>query len=75
MTATFDPRNGPRHLSSQAFLTLGALRIAYVRPVEVEGRQAYAVHAADGATLAVVGSRDIAFITARQCDLEPVSVH
>ncbi len=75
MNAMFDPRNGPRHLSSQAFLTLGALQIAYVRPVEVDGQPAYAVHAADGTTLAVVGNRDIAFITARQCDLEPVSVH
>ncbi len=75
MNATFDPRNGPRQMSSQAFLTLGAMQIAYIKPVEVEGQAAYAVHAADGTTLAVVADRDVAFTAARQHDLDPVSVH
>ena len=35
----------------------------------------YAVHAADGERLALVGDRDSAFIAARQHEMEPVSVH
>jgi hypothetical protein len=35
----------------------------------------YAVHAADGTRMAVLDSRDMAFITARQNEMEPVSVH
>ncbi len=35
----------------------------------------YAVHAADGARLAVLNDREAAFSAARQHDLKPVSVH
>jgi len=35
----------------------------------------FAVHAADGRRVAVVDSRDMAFVAARQHELEPVSVH
>lgn len=35
----------------------------------------YAVHAADGERLALVGDRDIAFAAARQYEMNPVSVH
>lgn len=61
--------------------------IVYVRPVDVsdlpkdvqdqaEGAaQIYAVHAADGARLALVKDRALAFVLARQNDFAPVSVH
>jgi len=35
----------------------------------------YAVHAADGARLALVSDRETAFAAARQHDMAPVSVH
>ncbi|MEL7029951.1 MAG: DUF1150 family protein [Pseudomonadota bacterium] len=35
----------------------------------------YAVHAADGARLALLDDRDAAFVAARQHEMEPVSVH
>ena len=35
----------------------------------------YAVHGIDGARLALVKDRDMAFFLARQNDLSPVSVH
>ena len=35
----------------------------------------FALHAADGRRVAVVDSRDMAFVAARQHELEPVSVH
>lgn len=61
--------------------------IVYIRPVEVDslpedlreqagGRDiVYSVHSADGAHLALVSDRSLAFDLARQHDLAPVSVH
>jgi hypothetical protein len=61
--------------------------IVYVRPVAVadlpeelraqaEGREViYAVHDAEGAQLALVADRKMAFRLARQNDMAPVSVH
>ncbi|MBI1171730.1 DUF1150 family protein [bacterium] len=61
--------------------------IVYVRPVQVadlpaelqaqaEGFETlYAVHRPDGARLALVADRGLAFALARQNDLAPVSVH
>ncbi len=65
----------------------GEDRIVYVRPVAVidlpievqeaaEGAELiYAVHNADGARLALVRDRSLAFVLARQNDLAPVNVH
>ncbi len=62
-------------------------RIVYVRPVEVaelpeevraqsQGlEKIYAVHAPDGARLALVANRQMAFALARQNDFAPVTVH
>lgn len=58
-------------------------RIVYVRPVK-DGElpdsvtttgPLYAVHTSDGARLAVVKGRNLAFALARQNDLAPVGVH
>lgn len=62
-------------------------RIAYVRSVnvadlpqevrdQVGGIQTlYAVHSAEGERLALVRDRKLAFVLARQNNLEPVTVH
>jgi hypothetical protein len=62
-------------------------KVVYVRPVSVDSlpddvraqaaghKTLYAVHDADGAPLALVARRDMAFVLARQNDLIPVSVH
>ena len=64
-----------------------APKTVYVRSVAVEdlpedvrakaaGHETlYAVHDADGAPLALVAKRDMAFVLARQNDMTPVSVH
>lgn len=57
------------------FMLLGIEQMAYVKPVEIDGHTAFAVHAADGTEIAVLAQRDLAFATVRQHDLEPVSVH
>lgn len=62
-------------------------KIVYVRPVAVKdlpqdvqdrvvgAEEIYAVHTEDGARLALVRSRDLAFVLARQNDMAPVHVH
>lgn len=62
-------------------------RIAYVRPVAVEDlpesvqsqvgdlTTLYAVHSEEGERLALVSDRKMAFVLARQHDLDPVTVH
>lgn len=66
---------GATPMTSKAFLALGAMHVAYVKLVTVDGAPAYAIHAADGQELAVFGEREVAFVAARQNDLEPLSVH
>jgi hypothetical protein len=64
----------------------GEKRIVYVRevktadlPEEVRARTTldhlYAIHAPNGAVLAIVPDRAQAFVVARQNELSPVSVH
>lgn len=65
--------NGYMQLSSQAFAALGLQDLAYIKPVQREGKTMVAVHAADGTELAVAESRDVAIAFIRQNDLEAVS--
>jgi hypothetical protein len=69
--ASFDVR----HLSEQQLAALGVSRIAYVKPVMVNGVQGFAIHAADGTPMAVAGDRDVAVAAVVQHEMLPVSVH
>lgn len=62
-------------ISRQDFLALGMNHLAYIKSVELEGKPAYAVFAADGSQLAVMPNRDVAAAAVRQHDMEPVSIH
>ena len=62
-------------LSPQDLMALGMEQIAYVKPVEVEGDAAFAVHAADGTQIAIMKSRDSAIAAIRHHELEALSVH
>lgn len=64
-----------RQLSQRELGLLGIEDFAYVKQVVVDGADAFAVHAADGSQIAVLGDRDLAFAVVRQHDMEPVSVH
>lgn len=69
------------------FKKMDADNLVYVRPVAVSdlpedvqiqamgSKQVYAVHSADGARLALVKDRSMAFALARQNDFAPVNVH
>jgi hypothetical protein len=65
----------PHAISVQDLMQLGLQEVAYVKPVQIDGQSAVAVHAADGTQMAVMRSRESAFAAVRQNDLEPVSVH
>jgi hypothetical protein len=66
---------GIRQLSARELGMLGMNDVAYVKRVVEEGKEAFAVHAADGTRMAVVPNRDLAFAAVRQNDMEPASVH
>jgi len=68
---TFDVR----HMSEQQLAALGLSRIAYVKPVTVNGVQGFAIHAADGTPMAVAGDRDVAVAAVAQHEMLAVSVH
>ena len=65
-----DTNNLP-NANDAAMSMLGVTHVAYIRQVQ----DGYGVFAADGTQLAVFESRDAAYYTARQHNLEPVSIH
>ena len=64
-----------RQISVRDLAILGLQDMAYVKPVTHQDRTGFAIHAADGSSLAMAETREIAFATVRQNGLEPVSVH
>jgi hypothetical protein len=67
--------SNPRTLSSRDFALLAMDHIAYVRPENLEGRDGFGIHAADGTQIGWSEERAIAFAAVIQHDMEPVSVH
>lgn len=66
--------NTLRNLTPQDFASLGVGQVAYVRPVVIDGMQAYAIHAANGQPLGALASSAAALGAIRQNDLEPVTL-
>jgi hypothetical protein len=64
-----------KQMSAHELALFGMQDLAYIKAVVVDGATGYAVHAADGTQIAMLSNRDVAFVTVRQHDLEPVSVH
>lgn len=64
-----------KNISTRDFLNFGVQQVAYIRPVMVENKTAYAIHAADGTPLSVMESMDTAVIVVRHNELEPVTLH
>ena len=64
-----------KQLSPQDFRNFGREHIAYIRPVSVQNKTAYAIHAADGTPLSVLDKLELAMIVVRQNDLEAATVH
>lgn len=64
-----------RHISIEQLASLGVSQIAYVKPILMNGAQAYAIHAADGTPMAVAGNRDIAIAAVHQQEMLATLVH
>ena len=63
-------------LADEAFLSLGAQQIAYVRPIDLpDGAHAVGIFSADGKPMAAAPSIELAQALCRQHDLEPALVH
>jgi hypothetical protein len=64
-----------RRLSPLDWARYGAQRIAYVRPVVVNGQAAIAIHAADGTPIGAAPSIDLATAAIRQHGMGAALVH
>ncbi len=63
-------------LADEAFLSLGAEQIAYVKAINLpDGAHAVGIFSADGKPMASVPSIEIAQALIRQHELEPALVH
>jgi hypothetical protein len=64
-----------KRLSKQDFLNFGMQQVAYIRPVQLQDKTAFMVHAADGTPISVLDSEDTAILLLKQNELEPITVH
>ena len=64
-----------RHLSAEQLAQLGVSQIAYVKPVTVNGQHGFAIHAADGTPMGLIGDREVAMAAILQHEMHPLSVH
>jgi hypothetical protein len=64
-----------KRLSPLDWARYGAQRIAYVRPVVVNGQAAIAIHAADGTPIGAAPSLDLATAAIRQHGMGAALVH
>ena len=63
-------------LADEAFLSLGAQQIAYIKTVDLpDGAHAVGIFSADGKPMAAAASIEIAAALIRQHELEPALVH
>ena len=64
-----------RNLSQKDFLNFGMHSLAYLKEIELEGRVAIAICAADGTPIMVEHDLQAAAMLARHNDLEPVQLN
>jgi len=64
-----------RKLSPEQFAQLGMAKLAYVKPVIVNGSAGFAIHAADGTPMALAPDRDVAIAAIVQHEMLPAMVH
>ncbi len=64
-----------RKLSPEQFAQLGMAKVAYVKPVIVNGNAGFAIHAADGTPMALAPDREVAIAAIVQHEMMPALVH
>ncbi len=70
-SATFDLHN----LTPEQLMMLGMADLAYVKPVLLDGHEAFAIHAADGSPMAMATDRALAMAAIVQHEMVPALVH
>ena len=76
MQKVIDAQGFFKQMSTEEFLKLGIRDIAYIRTIEDDREKtAYSVHAADGTTLSIKNSLDLAISAVMQSDLVPITIH
>lgn len=71
----YEPSKMHPSITPEELAIFGIEDMAYIKPVTVNGRRIQVIHAADGTLLTVAMDRDLAFVTIRQHELSPQSVH
>ncbi len=64
-----------KNLSSNDLLVFGLNDLAYLKATVVDGQPVFAIHAADGSTLALVATKEVGLEVLQKHDLEAVSLH
>ena len=64
-----------RKLTPDQLMRLGMADLAYVKRVVVDGKTAFAIHAADGSPMALAADRDLAVAAIVQHEMSPALVH
>lgn len=69
------PEIEARSMTTAELLKLGMEELAYVKPIELDGDMAFAIHAADGSPMAVAPNRDLAVAAILQHEMAAALVH
>ena len=64
-----------RHLSTEQLAQLGLSKLAYVKPIVMNGAPGFAIHAADGTPMALAADRDVAIAAIVQHEMVAALVH
>ncbi len=64
-----------RSMTPEQLGQLGVSAMAYIKPVQMNGMAAFAIHAADGSPMAVATERDMAIAAVVQHEMLPALVH
>jgi hypothetical protein len=65
----------PRALTPAQFAELGVSQLAYIKPVTVEGKQVFSIHAANGVPMGLAEDSDTAAVAIIQHEMVPARVH
>ncbi len=63
-----------KNLTTQDFKTFGLNQIGYIKRVVNDNNTTYEIHAADGQPIDTARTHDLAVFTARQNDVEPMTL-
>ena len=77
MTEPYEQLKSPellKNLSPQDFLSFGMHDVAYVKPVQIDGKDGFAIHAADGTPLSMMETLQEALNVIEHNELESTVV-